>query len=331
MRFVAMKKLHAILLVLGLVFLTYLVSTIGVGELWRELTSLGWGLISLILIEGVADLVHTMGWRRCLSGPHRSLPLVVLFCIRMAGFAINYLTPTASLGGEVTKAALLASNYRGPEAASGVLIGKLCFAFAHLLFVVVGSIAILWHIKLPRALWVGMLMGSALLAGGMVAFLLIQKYGRLGVVVRWLVAHKLGGRPLQRAARDITEVDEALKLFYRQRPWDLPLGVCWHLLGYMAGIFQTWFFFHLLNQDASFVVAASAWVLSLWFDLLTFAIPLRLGTLEGSRIVAFKAVGSDALLGMTYGVALRLAELFWAGFGLLSYGLLSRGGRLRDA
>jgi uncharacterized protein (TIRG00374 family) len=326
-----MKKLHAILLVLGLVFLTYLVSTIGVGELWRELTSLGWGLIPLILIEGVADLVHTMGWRRCLSGPHRSLPLVVLFCIRMAGFAINYLTPTASLGGEVTKAALLASNHRGPEAASGVLIGKLCFAFAHLLFVVVGSMTIVWRIKLPRALWVGMLISSALLAGGMVAFLLIQKYGKLGVVVRWLVAHKLGGRPLQRAARDITEVDEALKLFYRKRPWDLPVGVCWHLLGYMVGIFQTWFFFYLLNQDASFVVAAGAWVLSLWFDLLTFAIPLRLGTLEGSRIVAFKAVGSDALSGMTYGVALRLAELVWAGFGLVSYGLLSRRGHLRDA
>jgi uncharacterized protein (TIRG00374 family) len=326
-----MKKLHGILLVLGLVFLTYLVSTIGVGELWRELTSLGWGLIPLILIEGLADLIHTMGWRRCLSGPHQSLPLVVLFCIRMAGFAINYLTPTASLGGEVTKAALLASNHRGPEAASGVLIGKICFAFAHLLFVAVGSMTILWHVKLPRALWVGMLISSALLAGGMVAFLLIQKYGKLGMVVRWLVAHKLGGRLLQRAARDITEVDEALKLFYRTRPWDLPLGVCWHLLGYMVGIVQTWFFFYLLKQDAAFVVAAAAWVLSLWLDLLTFAIPLRLGALEGGRIVAFKAVGSDALLGMTYGVAIRLAELFWAGFGLVSYGLLSRGGHLRDA
>jgi hypothetical protein len=47
--------------------------------------------------------------------------------------------------------------------------------------------------------------------------------------------------------------------------------------------------------------------------------------------VAFKAVGYNALLGMTYGVALRLGELFWAGFGLVSYGLLLRAGRLRGA
>jgi hypothetical protein len=326
-----MKKLHAVLLTLGVAFLAYMVWTIGIRELWHQLTSLGWGLIPLILIEGLADLAHTMGWRYCLSGPHRSLPLVVLFCIRMAGFAINYLTPTASLGGEVTKAALLASNHRGPEAASGVLIGKLCFAFAHLLVVVVGSMTILWHVQLPRALWVGMLISSALLAGGIVAFLLIQKHGKLGVVVRWLVAHKLGGRFLQRAAQDITQVDEVLKLFYRTRPWDLPLGVCWHLLGYSLGIFQTWFFFNLLNQGASLAVAAGAWVLSSWFDLLTFAVPLGLGTLEGGRIVAFKAIGYDALLGLTYGVALRIGELFWAGFGLVSYGLLSRAGHLRGA
>jgi uncharacterized protein (TIRG00374 family) len=326
-----MNRLNAILLILGVVFLICLVWTIGFGELWHQLTSLGWGLIPLILIEGVADLAHTVGWRRCLSGPYRSLPLVVLFCIRMAGFAINYLTPTASLGGEVTKAALLASNHRGPEATSGVLIGKLCFAFAHLLFVAMGSLTILWRIQLPRALWVAMLISSASVAGGMVAFLLIQKYGKLGVVIRWLVARKLGGRLLERAAWNITEVDEALKLFYQTRPWDLALGVCWHLLGYSVGIFQTWLFFYLLNQDVSLVVAAGVSVLCSWFDLLTFAIPRSLGTLEGSRIVAFKAAGYDAVLGMTYGVTLRLAELFWAGFGLVSYGLLSRAGHLRDA
>src|SRR5664280_867490 len=37
----------------------------------------------------------------------------------------------------------------------------------------------------------------------------------------------------------------------------------------------------------------------------------NLGTLEGSRIVARKAVGVDALLGMTFGVAVRVAQVFW--------------------
>ena len=241
----------------------------------------------------------------------------------MAGDAISYLTPTATLGGEVTKAALLASNHRGPEAISGVLVGKLCFSLAHLLFVAAGSVLILWRIKLPPALWVGMLSSGAFLACGITGFLLVQKYGKLGALLRWLVARKMGGRKLQTAAQDITEVDEALKVFYRERPLGLPLAVCWHLLGDSVGIVQTWLFFSLLHRDPSLVVAAGTWFLGIWFDLLTFAVPLNLGALEGTRIVALKAVGYNALLGMTYGVALRLAQLFWSAFGLVSYGLLA--------
>jgi len=318
-----MKKLHALLLVLGVAFLAWLVWRIGPRELWHEFALLGWGLVPVILCEGVAELIHTVGWRHCLSGPYRSLPLARLFRIRMAGYSINYLTPTGALGGEVTKAALLASKHRGAEAVSGVLIGKICLALGHLLFVGLGSMIILWRIRLPRTLSVGMLVGSALLTGGMVAFLLLQKHGKVGVLIRWLAARNIGGRVLQRLAGDMTGVDEALKAYYRERPLDLGWAVGWHLLGFSVGIVQTWFFLHLLHKDLSWALAAGVWFLGMWFDLLTFAVPMNLGALEGSRVVALKAIGYDALLGMTYGVALRLALLFWTGFGLVNYALLA--------
>ncbi len=316
------KNLHVILLALGGIFLAYLVWKIGAREIWRELASLGWGLIPLVLAEGIAEMIHTLGWRHCMNEPYRSLPWFFLFRIRMAGYAINYLTPTATLGGEVTKGTLLASAHKGPGAVTGVLIGKLCFGFSHLLFVVIGSIFILSRVKLPAALWLGMLLSSALVASGMVIFLLLQKRGKLGTLVRWLAARKLGGCFLQRAAAGITEVDEALQLYYRERSHALLFAISWHLLGYSIGILQTWYFFSLLNRT-SWVVAAATWFLGMWFDLLTFAMPLGLGTLEGTRIVALKAVGYNALLGMTYGVALRLAQVFWAAAGLLNYALLA--------
>jgi glycosyltransferase 2 family protein len=318
-----MKKLHAVLLALGVAFFAYLLWTVGVQELWRELALLGWGLIPLMLGEGVAEMIHAVGWRHCLNGPYRSLPWRTLFGIRMAGYAINYLTPTAALGGEVTKAALLASHHRGAGAASGVLIGKLCFALAHLLFVILGAGLILWRVPLPGTLWLAMLVSGGLVASGIVTFLLLQKHGKLGALVRWLAARKLGGRPLEKAARDLTAVDDAMERFYRERPWDLALAIGCHLVGFSVGIAQTWLFCRLLHQEASWSVAAGAWFLGMWFDLLTFAVPLNLGTLEGTRIIAFKAIGYSALTGMTYGIALRLAQLFWAGFGLVTHAMLA--------
>jgi hypothetical protein len=238
----------------------------------------------------------------------------------MAGFAINYLTPSASLGGEVTKAAWLASRCKGIDAASSVVLDKLCLAFAHLLCVAVGSIIVLTCVKLPPAFSTAMVLGTFALTSGIVGFMLVQKYGKLGSIVRWLASHRIGGRGLENLAGKISAVDETLMTIYRERPLDVIRSIAWHLLGHLVAIVQVWLFFSFLRQPVPLTGIISAGFLGLWFDLLTFAVPLNLGTLEGSRILALKAVGASALVGMTYGVALRIALLFWAAFGLVSYG-----------
>ncbi|MBW2305635.1 MAG: flippase-like domain-containing protein [Deltaproteobacteria bacterium] len=317
-----MKKFHTYSVLFGIILLALLIWKIGPKALWRELALLGWGLVPLILIEGVADIFHTLGWRYCLTGPHRSLPFFQLFRIRMAGSSINYITPTATLGGEVTKGALLASNHGGTDAITSVLIGKLAYALAQLLFVAFGTFFILWKIHLPPGIWPAMLVSSSLLAAGIVGFLIVQKAGKFGAVARWFVTHNLGGKALETLAGHLTTVDEELKCFYTQRPGNLPFAIFWHIVGMACGIVQAWYFLLLLTDHGSFFIAAGIWFLGSWFDLLTFPIPLGIGIQEGTRVLALKAVGFDLALGLTYGVVLRLEQIFWAGVGLLLYATL---------
>lgn len=314
-----MKKVHGFMVALGLGLVIYLIRNIGIRQLWNELTVLGWGLVPLIVAEGVAELFHAIGWRCCLNAPPRSITLIRLFHMNMAGYAISYITPTASLGGDATKAGLLALNDNGLDAVTSVLINKLSFALAHLLFVVLGLILILPRITLPRALRVPVLAGSIMVAFGIVIFLWIQKHGKVGVFTRWLVARSIGGKTLRNLAHQLNEVDDALKNFYRQRPWGLPLSVFWHSLGYAVGIFQIWCFLHLLVSKFGITIAGHVWFVGMWFDLLAFAVPTNVGVLEGGRMMAFKAAGYEPLLGMTYAIALRATQLFWTAFGLASY------------
>jgi len=318
-----MKRLNTVLLGLGLAFLACLVWKVGPGELWRQLSALGWGVLLLILAEGAANLAHTVGWQCCIHESQERVPIWRLFCMASAGYAINYLTPTASVGGDVSRAALLASTHKGTQAVSSVLLDKLMSAIAHLVLVVLGGIILCLRVSLPVALWVAMAVTTALLIGGTAAFILLQKYGKLGGICRWLVEHRLGGRSMEQAAQHISEVDEALEQFYREHPRDLALSVGWHLLGHSVALLHAWLFLCLLGQPAPFTTVAAAGILALWFDLLTFMIPLNLGTLEGSRIVIFKALGCQALLGMAFGLAIRVAQVFWAGFGLVSYACLA--------
>jgi hypothetical protein len=45
--------------------------------------------------------------------------------------------------------------------------------------------------------------------------------------------------------------------------------------------------------------------------------------LEGSRILALKAIGYSAPVGLTFGVAIRVAQISWACFGLVIYALFT--------
>jgi hypothetical protein len=314
-----MKRFNVVLLILGGAFLAGLVWTVGAGELGRELHLLGWGLLPFALAEVVGEMLHTLGWRRCLSGPLRSLSWAVLFRIRMAGYAINYLTPTASLGGEVTKAGLLAAEYSGPEVVSGLLAEKVAMGIAHALFVGFGSLIVLPRVHLPRPLAISMLFSGGLVATGIGTFLVLQKRGQLGALLRRLAARKHAGPILKKAATRITGVDEALLAFYQQRRLDFVGAVLWHLAGFSLGIFQCWLFLRLLSSNASLGAAAAACFLGMWFDLLTFAVPLNAGSQEAGRVLVFKALGFSSLLGLTCGVALRLAQLSCAGLGLALY------------
>jgi len=316
------KRLHAILFALGFAFLGFLVWRMGARRLWEQFTALGWGWVPIILAEGVAESFHAIGWRYCLSGAHRRMPLARVFRVHFAGYAVNFLTPTASLAGELSKAALLAGRRRGPEATAAVLIGKLSFAMAHLLLVIAGLGAVLPGLPISSGLRIVLLLSGAALAAGIGTFLLLQARGRLGGFLRRLAGWRIFPRSLRQFARPMERVDVLLRTFYRERPGDMVRSVLWHLVGYSAGILPIWCFLFLLGKHPGLATAARIWLLSLWIDLITFAVPLNLGTLEGGRLVAFRAFGFGALAGMTYGMVTRLAQLFWAGAGLVNYGLL---------
>src|SRR5271157_3385483 len=207
------KKFHLFAVICGCLLIGLLILRIGPGQLWSQLKLLGWALVPLILIEGVADLFHTQAWRHCLSDTHRALPFSRIFCIRMAGYSVNYLTPTVGMG-EVTKGILLASNNTGSESATGIIIDNLSYALAQLLFVVGGTLVTLPGMRMPRGIWVAMLTATMLLGAGMFAFLIMQKYGKLGASLRWLVNHRVGGLRMKKLATNMTEVDQRLQLFY---------------------------------------------------------------------------------------------------------------------
>ncbi len=318
-----MKKFHTISLLLGGFLLILLIWSINPGELWHNPGMLCSSLAAILLLEGVAGILATLAWRHCLSNPHRNLTFFHTYRIYIAGNAINYLTPTAALGGELTKATLLSDRHKGPEAVTAVIVGKLAHALAQLLLVIAGSLTILSTIALPFNIWLLIFTGSILLGAGLLLFLAGQKTGRLGAVIRWMVKRNFGGASIRKAAHHVTKVDLALKEFYVNHPRGLTNAILWHMASLLCGFAQYWVFFLVFAPDATTLHSvAGVWLLGSWMDLVAFALPNDIGILEGTRIIAFKTIGFTASFGLTFGIIFRLAQIFWGAAGLILYATL---------
>ncbi len=319
------RYLHKIFIGTGFLLLAFMIWKIGLAAILDQFLLMGWGLVLLVLLEGVADVFHTVAWRYCLDRNHQRLPLTSLFLIRLAGTSINYVTPTGTLGGEVVKGTLLGGEGLETRAASGVIIGKLSYVLAQLTFVAAGSIVILWRVGLPLGVWVGLVTSSVILAAGIIGFFLVQKYGKLGAVVRWVSRWEVVRKRLGRFTETINEVDGLLAEYYRERPLDLPKSMLWHYLGFVCGIVQVWYFVYLVKAEAPISAVAAIWFLGSWFDLISFPVPASIGIQEGSRVLIFNALGLTKLQGLTFGLSLRIEQVFWALMGLVSYSVVTWG------
>jgi hypothetical protein len=315
-----LKWLHRLLLLLGSALFVWLVSRVGLAALWEEASRLGWGIAVIVLIDGFGDLLHTWGWQRCFS-PEQRPGLLRLWWPHLAGSAVNYVTPTATLGGEVVKGTLVPRGIPGREVAASLTINKLTVTVADLILAVAGVSVLVASASLAPEWKLGALAGGLLFIGGTVAFWMLQRRGQLaGLLGRRSVLQRLLGE--ERAARMAhlsEDIDERIADFHAARRGDAAVSTLLHIAGKAIGAVQLALFFYWLEIPVGAFDVVSIFLIARAIELAAFFMPASLGTQEGGLMLAMSVAGIPVSLGLTFSLVLRLEQLFWAGVGFVAY------------
>ena len=108
-----MRRLNLILLAIAVGFFVWILNEVGWANVGHYLRQVGWYWPLLLLPYGLVNLLEAVSWKYLIVNLPRTISLPRLFWLRLGGEALNQLTPTASLGGELFKADRLADR-RGP-------------------------------------------------------------------------------------------------------------------------------------------------------------------------------------------------------------------------
>ncbi len=313
-----------ILLVAGVAFFIFLLWRIGVGAVLSNLRLVGWSFGLIVAQELLAYTANTLGWRAAFPPGTAPLGFRSLLAARVAGDAVNTVTPTATIGGEVVRVRLLQGRVDSSSAWAAVTVARISQAVGQAAFVIVGLFIVTRTLSLSDNLRVGVWSGVLLFALALVAAIALQRRGLLTRAVHF--TNVLGLHIPSHWAEWLHRVDREIVRFYG-RPRALLPSTAWFFVGWAVGVIEIYLILYCFGL-ADWQRALTIETLTVAIDGLLFFVPAKAGTQEGGKVLIFSLLGLDPAKGLALGIVRRLRELTWAGVGLA---ILSRHQRARPS
>ena len=316
-----MRRLQFLLLVLGVALFIFVVEKGGLGRILLGLRIVGWSFAAIFALELIIDLLHSEAWRWCFPAGPQAVSRFDTVLARTAGVAVNVLTPTATVGGEVVKGMLLRRWMPLPESFASVMIDKLTFALGQAVFLCAGTAAVLTGLSLNFEEQLLAVCGLGLWVLAVLAFFALQKAGifRVGLGIMRTI---FGGGLTDRLPGDAAAFDAHVSEVLAKRPREVTISLLLHVAAQFARVPQYYFAMSALGLDPSAATCFTTAAGLVFMEATMFLIPAKLGVFEGGNAVIFSRLGYTVADGIIVSFAMRLSEMASALLGLLALAYL---------
>ena len=309
------RRLDRLLFAGGVGLFLYLLFEFGAEEVWQNLRLAGWGIVLVIAQEFGAYVANTAGWWAAFRSPRPPIPRLALLEARIIGDAVNYLTPTAGIGGEFVRAHHLRRYASMTALAASVSVAKLTQFAGQLLFLAIGLLLVLPAMELPETTRDALTLGTVMVLLLVVALLIVQRRGVFAPLLG--AARRLGiVREHVGLGERLARLDAEIARYHIDGGFAALWSTLAFALGWAIGLVEMALLLWLLGIEVTVSRVVAIEVLSIAFDSLLFFVPAKAGTQEAGKVVIFTVLGLDPAKGLALGILRRIRELSWAGLGI---------------
>lgn len=311
------KKILGISWIIGFLLFAFLIYKIGPGRIWDNIKNLTWQKFSILFfLHFFYFFFRTLPWKIIFEKYEGNVSLGHLIIAKLAGDAINYLTPSAYLGGEPIRA-MMARRTTKRKSIASVTIDKTMEILTMIFLIIIGVTIAIARISMPahfKLILIAFVVGATLFG----LFLFVkQRQGFFIWVIKVMEKIKIKSKFIERNKPKIKETDAYISEFYghhRNTFIVVFLLYAFAFLFWTTEIFLTLVF--LNAQGATFLKSFLIAILGTIVIILP-TIPASFGTYEVTYVAIFVLLGLGADVGITLTLIRRIVGLGWVGIGLL--------------
>lgn len=308
-------------------------------DLWHRICDAGYWLIPILGLWIFIYAMNAVSWGMITNNvkeKHHRIGLWRTYKLTISGYALNYTTPVAGLGGEPYRIMELSKDIGNQRATSSVILYVMTHILAHFIFWLFGIaifvvLALTGRAECTIGVAIMTVITTAIIAFGVYAaslgykhglvFKMIKGLGRIPGLGKWSL------RILRRHGHTFMNIDEQIRLLNQQDKRTFYGSLAVEFLSRMVQSFEIFFMLQLADAGAdnlgmlylqSVVILTVTTIMS---NLLGF-LPMQLGGQEGGIAIGLALLGfmkepsgAEALL--CIGVFCRVREIFWIIVGLV--------------
>jgi putative membrane protein len=303
----------------GAALFTALLVRQGVMSVGGAVTTAGWGIAAVAAFHLVPIFLDALAWGVLLPRAGRP-PWKSLFWMRWIGESISNLVPSATVGGDIVRARLVAiQGVPLSTAAASIIVDITLGIVTQIVFTLLGLILLIdvtGRTNFVRPTLFGTLIGLVAVAG----FYFAQRKGMFRFVGTILT--RLVNSPEWSSLVEGGEtLDQTVRALYGRRRG--VLACCaWTIVSLVASSGEIWIALHALGLPATFVKAIILQSMAMTIRSVAFPVPGALGVQEGGYLVVGNLLGIPGEAAFAISLITRVRDLTLGVPGLVTWQLI---------
>lgn len=313
-----MKKLVLVSTLVGFALFSLVLWKLGIGNVLDTFKHANFFYLIPFIIFSIAiflgiqcrlkKILHVQGFK---------ISLLKLVPIGFSGFGIGYITPSAMVGGEPTKAYLLAKQgMKHSKALACVVIDKMLELSVNGFLAFIGLIVILMKFALPKEAGMVLVFAMVILLSllGVLYYRLAKGIGFFSKLFKILRINKIKHKKIYEIEKTIIDMETHIMKFFRRNAKTLAMMIILSIFLWVCMFFEykvalLMFGFKASFETIFFVVTAVG-------IAYIFPVPAALGILEFGQAFLFTVIGLPVSIGVAFSLLIRSRDLTWTFIGL---------------